>query len=305
MATLFRGLEELGLRPDHRGKVRETIRLDDREMCIITTDRISAFDCILPGGLPGKGVLLNQLAAFWFRGLEDLLPTHFVTVDDGEIPERLRPHEDVLRGRWMRVRRAERVPIECVVRGYLTGSGWQEYKSSGTVTGLALPPGLKEFSRLPSPIFTPTTKEDEGHDRPVSFEEVGDLVGASLAADLRRESLRIFEAASRHALSRGVILADTKFEFGFIDGRLSLIDEALTPDSSRFWPIETWKAGAPVAWDKQYVRNYLNGLDWDRNPPAPPLPGEVVRQALSLYQQAFDTLTGGRRRPEWAGEAVR
>jgi phosphoribosylaminoimidazole-succinocarboxamide synthase len=304
MSDLFLSLEELGLRPTHRGKVREICDLGE-ELFIVTTDRISAFDCVLPGGLPRKGILLNQLSAFWFRGFSRLLPTHFLSMEDVDLPSRLRPHAAPLRGRWMLVRKAARLPIECVVRGYLAGSGWAEYAEKGSVAGQALPAGLREFDPLPTgPLFTPTTKEDEGHDEPLSLEEAANLIGPEVAHELERLSLFLYERASAYAATRGVVIADTKFEFGVIDGRIHLIDEVLTPDSSRFWPADSVGRGVPTAWDKQYVREYLKTLPWNRTPPAPPLPPEVAAQALSLYERAFDTLCGGGKEPVWPEETA-
>lgn len=301
MQALFQSLDDLGIPADHRGKVRETLDLGS-ELFIVTTDRISAFDCVLPQGLPGKGILLNQLSAFWFRGFSEFIPTHFISTDDTDIPERFAEHADVLCGRWMRVRKAKRIEIECVVRGYLAGSGWEEYKRSGEILGQAVPPGLSEFDRLPEPLFTPTTKEEEGHDRPISVAEMADIVGGDTAAALERLSLEIYSRGVEYALSRGIIIADTKFEFGFIDGKISLIDEVLTPDSSRFWPLESLqRTGKPDPLDKQYVRDYLKTLDWDRNPPAPDLPDSVIAEALDRYRRACEDLTEGRDRPAWAG----
>ena len=303
MSSVFRTLEDLGLRPWHRGKVRETIDLGDR-LFIVTTDRISAFDCVLPDGLPGKGVLLNRLSAFWLRGFARRLPTHFLSVDEADLPPEFAPHRDALAGRWMLVRKAERVPVECVVRGYLTGSGWAEYQKSGTVCGLPLPKGLKEFDRLPEPLFTPTTKAEQGHDEPLTPAETAELVGADTAAALARRAIEIYRLGSEYALARGIIIADTKFEFGFIDGKLSLIDEVLTPDSSRFWPSESLAGGGPPdPLDKQYVRDYLKRLDWDRNPPAPPLPPAIATEALARYRRAYEVLTEGKAEPQW--EAAR
>jgi len=299
MAEVFVSLRDLGLQPTHQGKVRDTLDLGDR-LLIVTSDRISAFDCVLPGGLPGKGVLLNQLSAFWFRGLSRLLPTHYLSTEDADLPAALAAHAPALRGRWMLVRKAQRLPVECVVRGYLAGSGWTEYQSRGSVCGITLPAGLKEFDRLPQPIFTPTTKEDEGHDRPLTPEGTRALIGAEQARALEQRSLEIYQRAAKYALSRGVVVVDTKFEFGIIGGELALIDEVLTPDSSRFWPAEALgRSGLPTAWDKQFVRDYLKTLDWDRTPPAPPLPEEIARRALQLYRLAYDTLTDGRREPAW------
>lgn len=301
MTQAFLGLAPLGIKPWHCGKVRETIDLGER-LLVVTTDRISAFDCVLPDGLPGKGALLNRISAFWFRGFRNLLPTHFITTDEADLPSEFAAHAAVLAGRWMLVRKAERVPVECVVRGYLAGSGWAEYQKSGTVCGLPLPPGLKEFDRLPGPIFTPTTKEEQGHDEPLTPAQTIDLVGKETADELARLTLEVYSRGSEYALARGVVIADTKFEFGRIDGKLSLIDEVLTPDSSRFWPLSSLQAGGPPdPWDKQYVRDYLKTLDWDRNPPAPPLPPAVAREALVRYQRAYDALTGGGLEPQWEG----
>jgi phosphoribosylaminoimidazole-succinocarboxamide synthase len=303
MTRLFRTLEDLGLHPWHRGKVRETCDLGER-LLIVTTDRISAFDCVLPGGLPGKGILLNRLSAFWLRGFARWMPTHFLSDDEADLPAAFAPHRQALAGRWMLVRKAERVPVECVVRGYLTGSGWAEYRASGTVCGIPLPAGLREFDRLPAPLFTPTTKADEGHDQPLTPAQTGDLVGAETARALERLALEVYRRGADYALDRGIIIADTKFEFGFIDGRLSLIDEVLTPDSSRFWPRASWAPGRPPEpLDKQYVRDYLKGLDWDRNPPAPPLPEAIAGEALERYRRACETLTEGRPEPEWRTSA--
>ncbi len=297
--TAFQGLAELGITPQHRGKVRETLDLGDR-LLLVTTDRISAFDCVLPEGLPGKGVLLNRISAFWFRGFSKLLPTHFLSVDDADLPAEFAPHRARLSGRWMLARKAQRVPVECVVRGYLTGSGWAEYRQAGTVCGLRLAPGLKEFDRLPEPIFTPTTKAEQGHDQPLTPAETVSLVGAETARELERLSLLVYSRGSDYALRRGIIIADTKFEFGFIDGRMSLIDEVLTPDSSRFWPQASLAAGGPPdPWDKQYVRDYLKTLAWDRNPPAPPLPPEIAAEALARYRRSYDALTAGAAEPDW------
>ncbi len=299
MTQAFLGLAPLGIEPWHRGKVRETVDLGER-LLVVTTDRISAFDCVLPDGLPGKGALLNRIAAFWFRGFERLLPTHFLSIDEADLPDAFAPHAAALAGRWMLVRKAERVPVECVVRGYLAGSGWAEYRGSGTVCGLKLPPGLKEFDRLPEPIFTPTTKAEQGHDEPLTPAQTADLVGKETAGALARLTLDVYSRGSAYALTRGVIIADTKFEFGWIDGKLTLIDEVLTPDSSRFWPVSSLQAGGPPdPWDKQYVRDYLKSLDWDRNPPAPPLPPAVAKEALARYQRAYDVLTGGADAPRW------
>lgn len=299
MSKPFLGLAPLGIKPWHHGKVRETIDLGDR-LLVVTTDRISAFDCVLPDGLPGKGVLLNRISAFWFRGFRRILPTHFLSIDEQDLPPEFAPHAHALAGRWMLVRKAERVPVECVVRGYLAGSGWAEYRKSTSVCGLPLPPGLKQFDRLPAPIFTPTTKAEQGHDEPLTPQQTIDLVGKETAAELARLAVEVYGRGCAYALARGVVIADTKFEFGWIDGKLSLIDEVLTPDSSRFWSLASLQAGGPPdSWDKQYVRDYLASLEWDRNPPAPPLPAAVSAEALARYRRACDTLTGGVEGPDW------
>ncbi|MEZ4651851.1 MAG: phosphoribosylaminoimidazolesuccinocarboxamide synthase [Candidatus Eisenbacteria bacterium] len=303
MKGAFQTVRDLDIEPTHSGKVRETIDLGDT-LFIVTTDRISAFDVVLPEGLAEKGKILNGLTTFWFRGLGKFFPTHFLGTEPEFLPEAYRAHADALAGRWMRVRKAERLPVECVVRGYITGSGWSEYQKVGSVCGIPLPPGLKEFDRLAEPIFTPTTKADEGHDMPMTPSEVIDTLGADVAREVERMSKEIYSRASEYALARGVIIADTKFEFGWIDGKLSLIDEALTPDSSRFWPKASlenrgpdWKG--PDTWDKQYVRDYLKTLDWNREPPGPALPADVEVEALARYRRAVDAITEGKREPEW------
>ena len=303
MKGAFQTVRDLGIEPTHSGKVRETIDLGDT-LFIVTTDRISAFDVVLPEGLAGKGKILNGLTTFWFRGLGKYFPTHFLGTEPEFLPDAYKSHASALEGRWMRVRKADRLPVECVVRGYITGSGWSEYQKSGSVCGIPLPGGLKEFDRLAEPIFTPTTKADEGHDMPMTPSEVVDTLGADVAREVERMSKEIYSRASEYALARGVIIADTKFEFGWIDGKLSLIDEALTPDSSRFWPKASlenrgpdWKG--PDTWDKQYVRDYLKTLDWNREPPGPALPPEVEEEALARYRRAVDAITQGKREPEW------
>lgn len=300
----FPSLESIGIRPARSGKVRETLDYGDH-LLLVTTDRLSAFDCILPTLFPGKGRILNQLSAFWLRGCGEFLPTHFVSVDDAALPAELRPHAEALAGRWMLVRKAERVSVECVVRGSLAGSGWKEYRETGTLWGELLPPGLPPFGELPTPLFTPTTKEETGHDRPIPRADLASVVGTDLARALEEQSLSIFTQARSYARARGLVLADTKFEFGWIDGRLSLIDEALTPDSSRYWTVESVERakageGRPLSLDKQYVRDHLLSLDWDQTPPAPALPEEIVVEAMRRYRLAADTLTAGATRPTWA-----
>jgi phosphoribosylaminoimidazole-succinocarboxamide synthase len=287
LETDFAGIERHG-----RGKVRDVYRVDGR-LLIVATDRISAFDYILPTGIPRKGAVLTQLSIFWFDFLRDLTPTHFLTASVDEYPEALRPFREQLEARSMLVRRAEMVEIECVARGYISGSGWKEYRENGTVCGIRLPAGLKESGKLPEPIFTPATKSQTGHDENVSFEHVAALVGRDLATRLRDLTLSIYDRAARYAETKGVIIADTKFEFGFIDGELVLGDEVLTPDSSRFWPAETYQPGGPqFSFDKQFVRDYLESIRWNKQPPAPTLPEEVAAKTSEKYLQAYRVLTG-------------
>jgi len=275
-----------------RGKVRDVYRVDD-QLLIVATDRISAFDYVLPTGIPDKGRVLTQLSIFWFDFLRDLTPTHFLTADIEEYPEALRAHADQLVGRSMLVKRANMVEIECVARGYISGSGWKEYKSNGTVCGIPLPPGLRESDKLPEPIFTPATKAQTGHDENVTFEHVVSLIGEDLAKRLRDLTLEIYTRGAKYAETRGIIIADTKFEFGFVGDQLVLGDEVLTPDSSRFWPAETYKpGGAQFSFDKQYVRDYLEEIRWTKTPPAPPLPEEVAAKTGEKYRQAYSVLTG-------------
>lgn len=295
----FAGLAELGVRPTHQGKVREIVDLGE-EMLIVATDRLSAFDHVLPTGIPERGILLTRLSAFWFRGLAQIVPTHFLSLELGELPAVLEPHRDRLAGRTMRVRKAQRVPFECVVRGWLAGSGYQAYRERGAICGIPLPAGLENYARLPEPIFTPTTKADQGHDEPITYAELEREVGAELAARLRKLSLEIYDRGAAYAEKRGIVIADTKFEFGWIEGDLALIDEVLTPDSSRFWPLESVGAGrTPVSLDKQYVRDYLLAGAWDRQGTPPALPEEVVERTRERYRAATEQLTGGRERPDW------
>ena len=287
LETDFAGVERHG-----RGKVRDVYRVDGK-LLIVASDRISAFDYILPTGIPDKGRVLTQLSIFWFDFLRDLTPTHFLTADVGQYPESLRPFTDQLEGRSMLVKRANMVEIECVARGYISGSGWKEYQQQGTVCGIPLPKGLRESDKLPEPIFTPATKAQTGHDENVSFEHVSSLIGADLAARLRDLTLAIYNKAARYAETKGIIIADTKFEFGFVGDELVLGDEVLTPDSSRFWPADTWKPGGPqFSYDKQFVRDYLESIRWNKQPPAPQLPDEVAQKTSEKYRQAYRVLTG-------------
>jgi phosphoribosylaminoimidazole-succinocarboxamide synthase len=281
------GVERYG-----RGKVRDVYSAGE-SLLIVATDRISAFDYILATGIPDKGRVLTQLSVFWFDFLKDLTPTHFLTAAVDEYPEPLRRFRGQLDGRSMLVQRARMIEIECVARGYLSGSGWKEYQKSGTVCGIALPQGLKESSRLPEPIFTPATKAQSGHDENVSFETVAGMIGSDLARKLRDRTLAIYGKAAAYAAGRGIIIADTKFEFGFVGDELVLADEVLTPDSSRFWPRETYQPGGPQpSYDKQFVRDYLESIRWNKQPPAPGLPAEVAEKTSEKYKEAYRALTG-------------
>ena len=282
-----------GIKKIGSGKVREIFDADEN-VVIVSTDRISAFDCILPQPIPGKGVVLNQLSAYWFRKFPDI-SNHFVSTELEEFPERFRPYAAQLAGRSMLVRKAPPLPVECVVRSYLAGSAWKEYQATGQVSGHPLPAGLKLASRLPEVLFTPSTKAHTGHDEPISWNQFQELVGSGLAEDLRETSLSLFIQGSDFAYERGIIVADTKFEFGVIDDQLILIDECLTPDSSRFWPVAGYQEGiSPPSFDKQFVRDYLESVDWNKQPPAPPLPAEVVEKTAQKYQDALVRLTGYR-----------
>ena len=282
-----------GLEPFARGKVRDVYALDAGRLLFVATDRISAFDYILPTGIPDKGTVLTQLSMFWFDFLREVTPTHFITADVSQYPESLRGERAQLEGRSMLVKRARMVDIECVARGYLAGSGWKEYQKSRTVCGIPLPAGLRESDKLPEPIFTPATKAQTGHDENVSFEYVASAIGSELASRLRDLTLEIYRRAAEYAAGRGVIIADTKFEFGFVGDQLVLGDEVLTPDSSRFWPAETYRpGGAQHSYDKQYVRDYLESIHWNKQPPAPELPAEVARRTSEKYKQAYRAITG-------------
>jgi phosphoribosylaminoimidazole-succinocarboxamide synthase len=281
-----------GVERHGRGKVRDVYLVDGR-LLIVATDRISAFDYILATGIPDKGRVLTQLSVFWFDFLKDVTPTHFLTASVEEYPEPLRKSAAQLEGRSMLVKRAKMLEVECVARGYLSGSGWKEYRQTGSICGIPLPPGLKESDKLPEPIFTPSTKAQAGHDENVSFAAVVNQVGADLAGRLRDLTLEIYRKAADYAAGRGIIIADTKFEFGFVDGELVLADEVLTPDSSRFWPSETYRPGGPQpSYDKQYVRDYLESIHWNKQPPAPALPPEVAARTSEKYKDAYRALTG-------------
>ena len=282
-----------GLAPHRQGKVRDIFDLGD-SLLMVATDRISAFDYVLGSGIPDKGKVLTQLSAFWFEKTAGIVPNHLLTMDPREYPNELPSSADILAGRSMLVRKTNPVPIECVARGYLSGSGWKEYQAGGTVCGIGLPPGLRESDRLPEPIFTPATKATTGHDVNVSETEASQLVGQALVRRLRELTLALYQFGAVHAESRGIILADTKFEFGLTDDNdIILIDEALTPDSSRYWPRDQYAPGGPQpSFDKQYVRDYLEQIRWNKQPPVPSLPDEVVSRTREKYVEAYRRLTG-------------
>ena len=296
MKAVERALRQIdipGRKPDYAGKVRDIYELGD-SLLIVATDRVSAYDVVLGQGIPGKGRMLTQISRFWFEKLRGIVPNHYVSTDVAFFPAPFSQHASLLEGRSMLVRRAKRYDVECVVRGYLAGSGWKEYQASGEVCGVKLPPGLKLSSKLPEPIFTPATKASVGHDENISFDRMASIVGRPTAEKLREASLSIYLAAAEHARTRGFILADTKFEFGERDGGILWIDEALSPDSSRYWPIEGYREGvAQDSFDKQVIRDYLDSIRWDRNPPPPPLPDEVIEKTSRRYDEALAGITGG------------
>ena len=280
-----------GIKKLRSGKVREVFDLGET-LLFVATDRLSAFDVVFPDPIPGKGAVLNQLSAFWFRRFT-FVRNHMITADIEKFPRDLAPFHEQLHGRSMIVRKAQPLPVECVVRGYLAGSGWKEYRESGTISGVTLPPGLQLASQLPEPIFTPSTKSDVGHDENIDWKECCRLLGADVAESVKDLSLKIYEAGRAHAAKCGIIVADTKFEFGRFDHELLLIDECLTPDSSRFWPADSYAPGkSPPSFDKQFVRDYLETLDWDKTPPGPRLPKDVIEKTSAKYREAFRQLTG-------------
>ncbi len=275
------------------GKVRDLYRVGNEYLLFVATDRISAFDYVLASGIPLKGTVLTQLSLFWFDFLKDVVSNHLFTADASRYPKELQAHADELRGRSMLVVCADMVPVECVVRGYISGSAWKEYKQTGSVCGIKLPAGLRESDKLPEPIFTPSTKATSGHDENISFAEMQKIAGPDISRELRDLSLRVYQKAADYARERGIIIADTKFEFGRTQRGLVLADEVLTPDSSRFWPAETYRPGrAQESFDKQYVRDYLEAIKWNKQPPAPALPDEVVRKTSEKYLEAYRRLTG-------------
>lgn len=277
-----------------RGKVRDVYDLGDK-LLIVSTDRISCFDVVLPCGIPHKGEVLTSLSLFWFGLIKDIIPHHLITADINDYPEELQKYKNELPGRSMLVKKTKPLPVECIVRGYLSGSGWKEYKDKQSVCGVKLPAGLLESDKLPEVIFTPSTKAEAGHDININQKHVGDLLGDDTADKIKKASIAVYQKASQYALGRGIIIADTKFEFGIYEGKIIMIDEVLTPDSSRFWPKEQYRPGKPQpSFDKQFVRDYLEGLDWDKNPPAPGLPEDIVAKTTQKYLEAYERLTGKR-----------
>jgi phosphoribosylaminoimidazole-succinocarboxamide synthase len=294
-ARAVRDVEVPGATLFRRGKVRTVFEAGHEHLVVVASDRLSAYDSILPTPIPGKGAMLSMISAYWMRTLAAARPHHLVSDDPAGFPAPFAAHAALLRGRAQLVRRAERVDIECVVRGYLTGSAWKEYRASGSVCGIALPAGLHDGSRLEPAIFTPATKADAGHDENISFERMAELTGLRAAEALRARSLAIYAEAHAHAWARGLVLADSKFEFGYVDGELTLIDEALTPDSSRYWDRDAYEAGRLESFDKQFVRNWLDASGWDHEPPAPALPADVVERTQQCYLEAIRRLGGGPR----------
>ena len=285
--TNFPGIQRVA-----RGKVRDIYAAGDY-LVIVATDRLSAFDYVLPTPIPDKGRVLTQLTIFWLNLLSDIVPNHFVSANPADYPKEFHPYRDQLEGRSMLVHRAKMIDVECVARGYVSGSGWKDYRREGSICGIKLPAGMKESDKLPNPIFTPATKAQSGHDENIAFESVAASIGNPLAERLRTLTLAIYTRAAEYAETRGIIIADTKFEFGFLGGKLILADEVLTPDSSRFWPRATYQPGGPQAsYDKQYVRDYLESIRWNKQPPAPALPPDVIEGTSNKYREAYRTLTG-------------
>jgi phosphoribosylaminoimidazole-succinocarboxamide synthase len=275
-----------------RGKVRDMYDLGDN-LLIVVTDRLSAFDHVLPNGIPDKGRVLNLLTAFWLEKTRHIVKNHLVSVDTRDLPAALNPHKEILDGRFTLAKKAAMLPVECIVRGYISGSGWSDYKKDGSVCGIKLPPGLRESDKLPEPIFTPSTKAESGHDLNIGFAETRSLLGEELAKKVRDTAISIYSFAADYAAARGIIIADTKFEFGLLDGDLILCDEVITPDSSRFWPKDAYEPGhAQPSFDKQYVRDYLLSIKWNKEPPVPNLPSEVVNKTAQKYRDAYERLTG-------------
>ena len=285
--TLLKSFPMIG-----RGKVRDIYDLN-QHLLIVATDRLSAFDVVFNEAIPEKGRVLTGLSVYWFKQTTELLPNHLITADIDEVPGLTTQEREMLRGRAMLVKKGRVVPVECIVRGYLAGSGWKDYQQTGAISGIRLPAGLVESSKLPEPIFTPTTKEATGHDAPLTFSELGNKVGVELTAQLKDYSLRLYQFAAERAEADGIIIADTKFEFAWIDGELTVVDEIFTPDSSRFWPLSEYRAGqSQPSFDKQYVRDYLETLSWDKQPPAPVLPEEIIQKTSTKYLEAYRRIVG-------------
>ncbi len=292
MANVVKETDFKGLNLWRRGKVRDVYDLGD-SLLIVATDRLSAFDVIMDDPIPDKGKMLTRISRFWFEKMQDIIPNHVLSFETKDFPSQLSPFLDSLEGRGMSVKKAEPLAIECIVRGYISGSGWKDYQRSGSICGYGLPSGMVESQRLPEPIFTPSTKAEQGfHDENITVEKAADIIGADLAKQVQDVSLAIYRKASEIALERGIIIADTKFEFGMFEGELILIDELLTPDSSRFWPKDQYKPGGPQpSFDKQFVRDYLETLDWDKKPPAPKLPSDIIQKTRAKYEEAARILT--------------
>jgi phosphoribosylaminoimidazole-succinocarboxamide synthase len=279
-----------GIKKLRSGKVREVFDLGEH-LLLVATDRISAFDCILPNAIPGKGEVLNQLSTFWFHRL-DFVPNHLIETEVSAFPSELKPYAELLRGRSMIAKKATPLPVECVVRGYIAGSGWKEYLDRGTIGGYKVPGGLRQADRLPEELFTPSTKAEEGHDEAITWAECRQILGDEVALSVREMSLELYRHGRAYAATRGIIIADTKFEFGLIDGEIILIDECMTPDSSRFWPADLYQAGgSPPSFDKQFVRDWLENCGWNKQPPAPELPPEIITKTSEKYHEALRKLT--------------
>ena len=280
------------LKLHNKGKVREIFEIDGN-LLLVATDRISAFDVILPNGIPHKGTVLTQMSEFWFKLTRELTENHLITTSIDEIDKITEEDRDLLRGRSMLVKKVDVIPVECIVRGYIAGSGWKDYKKNNAICGISLPGDLKESDKLPEPIFTPSTKAESGHDENISFEEAVNITGRELAEEIRQKSIAIYKKASEYALTKGIIISDTKFEWGKYGDKVILIDEVLTPDSSRFWPLESYSPGKPQpSFDKQFVRDYLESCGWDKNPPPPSLPEDIIRTTSEKYLEAYTKLTG-------------
>ena len=285
-------IELPGIEKFKSGKVREVYDLGDQYL-FVASDRISAFDVVMPNGIPDKGKVLNMISSFWFGRTGDIVTNHMITTDVSQFPAELQEYAELLKGRSMLVRKAELLPVECIVRGYLIGSGWKEYQKSGTIGGMPLRADCEMAGKLDKPIFTPSTKASEGHDENISIDRMNEIVGKELGDQLIKTSINLYNYAADYALTKGIIIADTKFEFGLIDGKLILIDEVLTPDSSRFWPADSYQPGSsPFSFDKQFIRDYLETLEWDKTPPGPELPEEVVMKSREKYLEAYKLLTG-------------